>query len=466
MHLPSHLTPLLASRAVISNSSLLQALGIELNLPAGGPVASSWSSISEVLATASANNIPAARSALSDFATLLQTVQPTATPTANSQLLALPSSLLPAASAAPTPNLVETLQTALALTLAGLNIGNDSVLDLLEQSLAPDINGQTDGHPDPPYAVYPKRAPGDAPYSQSEHDLRRAIFIPDSFTFGKKQPVILSPGTGLFGGEDFITNLIPLLQNSSFGDPVWINPPSQTLGDAQLTAEIDAYAINYIAAISGRKVAAITESQGSLDVQWALKYWPSTRQNMTDFIPVSGDLKGTILFDDPAADLSGIPAFFQQRNTGSDFIATLRSNNGSSAYVPTTAIYTATDEIVEPQQGVGASGYFDDVRGVGVTNNEIQTVCPLLPAGGPFGHIDVLLNSLVWALIKDALTHPGPGRTSRLDLSVVCNEVLAPGLTAADLLATFPLLPAVVVDVLLYEPKVTAEPAIMAYARS
>lgn len=277
--------------------------------------------------------------------------------------------------------------------------------------------------------------------------------------------MILSPGTGVYGGADYIFNLIPLLQNSSFADPVWINPPGGTVGDAQVTAGIGAYAINYISALTSHTVALITESQGSVDVQWALKYWPSARSNVTDFIPVSGDLKGTLLFDDPVAELLAVPAAFQQRYIGSNFLATLASENGVSAYVPTTSIYTATDEVVEPQQGILASAFFGDVRGVGVTNNEIQAVCPLLPAGGIYGHGDILLNPLTWALIEDALTNDGPDEISRLNLGTVCNEVLAPWLTGADLIATLGLIPQILSDILLYEPKVSSEPAIMSYAK-
>ncbi|GAB7352033.1 hypothetical protein MBLNU459_g2547t1 [Dothideomycetes sp. NU459] len=392
-------------------------------------------------------------------------VTPTYTPTNAAQARPAWSSIVAAYPTA-TPNILITLQNTLELTLSGFDIGDNDLLTLLGLEFDPVINGHTNSNPAPPYPIYPKHGSKDASYSLTESELRSAIYIPKTFTYGKKQPVILSPGTGVYGGSDFIFNLIPLLQNSSFGDPVWINPPGGTLGDAQVTAEMDAYAINYISAITGRSVAVISESQGSVDTQWALKYWPSTRIHVTDFIPVSGDLKGTVLFDFPVPQLLGFgcPAIFQQAYVGSKFLATLAADNGDSAYVPTTSIYTATDEVVEPQQGVLASAYFYDVRGVGVTNNEVQAVCPLLPAGGIYGHGDVLLNPITWALIEDALTHDGPGRTSRLDLSTVCNEVLAPGLTGSDLIATIGLIPQIILDILLYEPKVAAEPPIMSYA--
>jgi len=50
--------------------------------------------------------------------------------------------------------------------------------------------------------------------------------------------------------------------------------------------------------------------------------------------------------------------------------------------VPTTSIYSATDEIVSPQTGEWASALMKDVRGVGVFNCELQRVAPFTPAVG------------------------------------------------------------------------------------
>ena len=83
-------------------------------------------------------------------------------------------------------------------------------------------------------------------------------------------------------------NLIPLLQGRSYADIVWINPEGFQLNDAQTNAENVAYTINYISGISGNKnVSLIGWSQGSESMQWALKYWPSTRKIVTDQIAVS-----------------------------------------------------------------------------------------------------------------------------------------------------------------------------------
>lgn len=46
---------------------------------------------------------------------------------------------------------------------------------------------------DPASPVYPRKSRKDAPYSLSESTLRGGIYFPSTFTYGKKQPVILVP---------------------------------------------------------------------------------------------------------------------------------------------------------------------------------------------------------------------------------------------------------------------------------
>jgi hypothetical protein len=94
-----------------------------------------------------------------------------------------------------------------------------------------------------------------------------------------------------------------------------------------------------------------------------------------------------------------------QQEYNSNFIATIRSNGGDSAYVTTTTVFSSTDEIVQPQSPVaGASAFLLDARGVGVTNNQVQAVCGGLgPAGTFYTHEGVLYNPLAYALTVDAL---------------------------------------------------------------
>jgi hypothetical protein len=132
--------------------------------------------------------------------------------------------------------------------------------------------------------------------------------------------------------------------------------------------------------------------------------------------------------------------------------------------VPTTTVYSATDELVQPQIGTGASAYILDARGVGVSNTEIQSVCGVLPGGGVVTHEGALANALAVALALDALQHPGPGQLSRINTAAICLNPIAPGLNLQDYLETEGSAAVAVAAVLLYEPKVYIEPAIKAYA--
>ncbi|KAK1987267.1 hypothetical protein LZ30DRAFT_646245 [Colletotrichum cereale] len=307
----------------------------------------------------------------------------------------------------------------------------------------------------PAKPIWPKKDAADAPYTLSEAQLRQAIYIPQTFTYGQKPPVIF------------------LLSNVPYADPVWLNIPGALLGDAQVNSEYVAYAINYINGISNQTSSIISWSQGGLDTQWAFTFWPSTRSAVRNFFPVSPDFHGTILANvlclstgNGAINAPCDPSVIQQQYT-SVFVTTLRARGGADAYVPTTTFYSAVlDEVVEPQQGVAASAYLNDARGVGVTNIEVQSVCAGRPAGGVYGHATMLFNPLTAALIKDVLKRgQGPAQVQNINLEDVCKDIVSPGLTLEDGIATAGSIVAAAIRLLAYLPKLIAEPGLMAYAR-
>ncbi|KAL4889261.1 hypothetical protein BDV59DRAFT_205387 [Aspergillus ambiguus] len=359
------------------------------------------------------------------------------------------------------------ISAAKAITAAGL-IPPD-ILALLNGYQNQGLNSIHNKNPAPSgLNIYPTKATGDAPYSIPEDDLRAAIHIPSSFSYGRngKKPLILVPGTACPAGTTFHFNFAKFASTVPNADVVWINIPGASLNDAQINAEYAAYAINYISALSNSHVAALGWSQGNLNIQWALKYWPSTRGVLDDFIAMSPDFHGTIVRD-VACPLLGTlictPSLWQQ-GWSTEFVHTIRRDGGDSAYVPTTTIYSTFDEIVEPMSGPHASALLGDSRGVGVTNNHIQTICPLKAAGGIYTHEGLLYNPLAWKLAADAFNNPGPGQIQRLDLDSVCAEALAPPLDLSDVVGTHGVLLVAVAELLAYLPKTTKEPLIAGYA--
>lgn len=106
-----------------------------------------------------------------------------------------------------------------------------------------------------------------------------------------------------------------------------------------------------------------------------------------------------------------------------------------------------------------------DARGVGISNTKIQLVCPGQPARSLYTHEGILFNPLSYALIEDALTHPGPGLTSRLDLTSLCAEYATTGLSVEDVLATESVFVVQTYDLFSYPGKVFVKPPLMPYAQ-
>ncbi|KAK7955278.1 hypothetical protein PG988_015972 [Apiospora saccharicola] len=179
------------------------------------------------------------------------------------------------------------------------------------------------------------------------------------------------------------------------------------LDDVQTNAEFIAYGVNYLASVTGAKVSVVGWSQGNLATQWALQYWMSVRGATKQLVAFSPDFHGTVvsnIADLPLINQIPLPPSILQQQFNSALVRTLRTGGGDAAYVPTTTLYSAVfDEIVQPQAGKSASAFLLDTRGVGVSNNEIQSVCPDTPAGDFGSHSSVLFNSVATALAVDAL---------------------------------------------------------------
>lgn len=80
-------------------------------------------------------------------------------------------------------------------------------------------------------------------------------------------------------------------------------------------------------------------------------------------------------------------------------------------------------------------------------------------------HEGTLYNALGYALAVDALSHSGPGDSSRLDLTSVCADYLAPGLDLGDFLVTENSILIAGIGLLVGGVRVTVEPAIKSKSR-
>ena len=228
--------------------------------------------------------------------------------------------------------------------------------------------------------------------------------------------------------------------------------------------------MNYISGISNnQKVTVISWSQGGVNTQWSFKYWPSTRSVTNNLVAISPDFHGTVEaflvcnVADIINSLACTPSIYQQ-DYNSNFIKTLRADGGDSAYVPTTTIYSGTDEIVEPQQGVIASGFMQDARNVGVTNVQVQDPCANQEADGIYLHEGVMYHPLAYALAVDALTNGGPGNLNRINTQQVCSTSITDGLGVENVIQTEASLLFAAVNIVTFPGRSFKEPALMPYA--
>lgn len=74
----------------------------------------------------------------------------------------------------------------------------------------------------------------------------------------------------------------------------------------------------------------------------------------------------------------------------------------------------------------------------------------------------MLYNPVAYALVVDALRIPGLGSFSRV--SGQCGAIVAPGLSLSDVSETKSLIPAAVLNILAYFPKVVNKSPIETYA--
>ncbi|KAK6823534.1 hypothetical protein PG987_013791 [Apiospora arundinis] len=336
------------------------------------------------------------------------------------------------------------ITSGIALAKNGLQVSGTLGTTINSPGAPGTMNSFNNTNPAPPTPVFPKANPADPAFSKTEKELRSAIFIPDTFPgAGAANPVLLG-------------NMIKIMaQNASIGQAVWLNVPGAMIDDVQTNAEFIAHAANYMATTTGKQISIVGWSQGNLATQWALKYWPSVRASTKQLVSFSPDFHGTLvaaLTDLPIIDRIPLGPSLLQQKTNSNLIKTLRAGGGDSAYVPTTTIYSSSfDEVVQPQKGKGASAFLLDARGVGVSNNEIQEVCPSTPAGDFGTHESIMFNGLATEL--------------RMDLATICQNLAHPALDVRDVAKTEGTIPIAAVNILEFEDGVTDEPKIRAYAR-
>lgn len=253
----------------------------------------------------------------------------------------------------------------------------------------------------------------DAPYTDSEEQMAATIECPNGIGKGEKGAVLLVPGTTLNGRDSFAQGPYNQLLPKEGFDVCWVSPPNRQMADCQVSGEYVAYAINHVAAQSKTgKVKVMGHSQGGgLSIPWATIFFPSARSKVDSFVGQAADFHGTTLLPYPACVLEKIasggrgcsPAFLQQE-LGSNFLKA-QLHFLTSEIVPTTSIFTRTDEIVIPQFGPNPSS-----RLAGSVQFPLQDYCSVLELSD---HLSIIANPAAYAITLNAFT----SKTGKADLS-------------------------------------------------
>lgn len=228
-----------------------------------------------------------------------------------------------------------------------------------------------------------------------------------------QDPVLLTPAFST-DEESFGWNY--LRQLPALAIPVCsLTIPDHGFGDLQNAAEYVVQAVRRMSAESGRRVILLGHQHGPLDQLWALMFWPDIPTRVSSLISLATPYQGTSGAQRTCEAAGRCPPSVWQIRTGSQFLAVLngRPLPVGPAYTSITTLY---DELITPQPEAS--------RREGATNLVLQEICP----GRPVEHFSILADNLAYALVLDAIRHPGqPANPSRLPADICAGPLFMPG---------------------------------------
>jgi triacylglycerol esterase/lipase EstA (alpha/beta hydrolase family) len=288
---------------------------------------------------------------------------------------------------------------------------------------------------------------GDGPtLSVPEAQLAASLSCPAEFS-PWHDPVLLVHGTATNSRDSWSQNYLHVLPARGFSVCA-VDLPDRSLSDIQVSAEYVVNAVRTMAAASGRRVDVIGHSQGTLEMRWALRWWPDMPRLIDDAISLAGPHHGASGADQVCLTGSCAPAVHQMRPPA-HFLAALNRGDETPGDVEYTSIFSSNDELVQPPRSAILAG---------AVNVLVQDLCP----GRPVHHGALLYDAVVFALVYDALTHAGPADPARFD-PTTCTQAWMPGM--AEPVTTNVVLYGPALAAVLAHSTVTEEPPLAPYAR-
>ena len=243
--------------------------------------------------------------------------------------------------------------------------------------------------------------PGDADYSISKSSVSETLTCKD--VEGRAtEPVLLVHGTFVDGETNWGWNYWKALPLDGF-DVCMVDLPKAAMGDAQVSGEYVARAIQLMSRRFESKIDVLGHSQGGLVQRWAIKWFPSGTK-VDDYVALATPSHGTVTADVSSALGQCFEACWQMR-TDAKFIEAINRGDETPGSISYTSIYTQTDQLVQPPRTAKLNGG---------TNIKLQEVCP----GRTVDHVAIAGDGAVYDMVIDAFTHAGTTDVGRLPATV------------------------------------------------
>jgi hypothetical protein len=281
-------------------------------------------------------------------------------------------------------------------------------------------------------------------------ELRTSLRCPEDLSSFGREIILLVPPTTVNPDEAYGHNFMPAFD--ALGLPYCsVVLPDRSMGDIQVSSEYVVSAIRRIHAESGRKVQVLGWSQGGTNPRWALRWWPDLRQRVSEYVGIAPSAHGGRTVDLMCA-YDCAPSLWQQRYQ-SNLVRAMNSGGETFPGIDYTVVWTHFEQFLTPAEATTIDG---------ATNIATQDVCPANTAD----HISIGgYDPVAYAVVLDALTHPGPADPARIDPSV-CTQTLAPYVDPVMFPANFTRAMVQIANQLfLAHPHTNAEPPLKAYAR-
>ena len=264
--------------------------------------------------------------------------------------------------------------------------------------------------------------PGPALTAAPEAELRAAVECSDAPAGSPRDPVLLVHGTFTTPQESWVPGYRKVLPDLGF-QACTVDLPGRATTDVQTSSEFVVFAIREVARRSGRRVTVVGHSQGTLQPLWALRFWPDVASLVGEYVGLAGPYQGTQAADMQCSRGSCFEAAWQFRPS-SKFLEALFAASPLGG-IEASSIATQFDQLVYPQPAASTLE--------GRPPTLVQDLCP----GRTVDHASLLYDAATFALVMDALTHPGPVDAGRVD-PAVCAQSTLPGADQAGIAAALP----------------------------